>query len=103
AGSLELIYPSGHTGFQENAGIRIQGGAFRRFDLTLKKSFRVVFREEYGSGMLEFPLFGEDAAQEFNNFILRANSNDAWPYAGDKTTYVRDTWAMDTVRAMGNY
>ena len=28
AGSLELIYPTGQTGFQANAGFRIQGGAF---------------------------------------------------------------------------
>ena len=48
AGSIELIYPNGQAGFQANAGFRIQGGAFRRFDLTLKKSFRVIFRERYG-------------------------------------------------------
>ncbi|MBP7053782.1 MAG: CotH kinase family protein [Phycisphaerae bacterium] len=100
--SLELIYPDGAEGFQENAGIRIQGGAFRRFDLTLKKSFRLVFREEYGAAQLGYPLFGSDAAQEFDNFILRANSNDAWPYGGGSAVYVRDAFAMDTVRAMGN-
>jgi len=100
--SLELIYPDGHEGFQENAGIRIQGGAFRRFDLTLKKSFRMVFREEYGASKLDYPLFGPDATDEFDNFILRANSNDAWPYGGGNALYVRDAFAMDTVRAMGN-
>jgi hypothetical protein len=100
-GSLELIYPQGETGFQVNAGFRIQGGAFRRFDLTLKKSFRVVFREEYGAGRLHYPLFGPDAAQEFNNFVLRANSNDAWPYNGGSAVYVRDAFAWTTARAMG--
>lgn len=101
ATSLELIYPTGQTGFQANAGIRIQGGAFRRFDLTLKKSFRVVFREEYGLGRLHYPLFGPDAAEEFNDFVLRANSNDAWPYNGASATYVRDTFAVESTRAMG--
>ena len=100
--SLELIYSDGREGFQENAGIRIQGGAFRRFDLTLKKSFRMVFREEYGATKLSYPLFGPDAVDEFDNFILRANSNDAWRYGGGGALYVRDTFAMDTVRAMGN-
>jgi CotH kinase protein/Chitobiase/beta-hexosaminidase C-terminal domain/Lamin Tail Domain len=100
--SLELIYPDGREGFQENAGIRIQGGAFRRFDLTLKKSFRLVFREEYGAPKLSYPLFGPDAVDEFDNFILRANSNDAWRYGGGGALYVRDAFAMDTVRAMGN-
>ncbi|MEN6428024.1 MAG: CotH kinase family protein, partial [Phycisphaerales bacterium] len=100
--SLELIYPDGAEGFQEDAGIRIQGGAFRRFDLTLKKSFRLIFREEYGAPKLSYPLFGPDAADEFDNFILRANSNDAWRYGGGNALYIRDAFAMDTVRAMGN-
>lgn len=100
--SLELIYPDGREGFQEDAGIRIQGGAFRRFDLTLKKSFRLIFREEYGAPKLSYPLFGPDAADEFDNFILRANSNDAWRYGGGSALYIRDAFAMDTARAMGN-
>jgi hypothetical protein len=100
--SLELIYPDGREGFQENAGIRIQGGAFRRFDLTLKKSFRLVFREEYGAPKLNYPIFGPDAVDEFDNFILRANSNDAWRYGGGGALYIRDAFAMDTARAMGN-
>jgi len=100
--SLELIYPDGQDGFQENAGIRIQGGAFRRFDLTLKKSFRMVFRNEYGAPKLDYPLFGTGAAEEFDNFILRANSNDAWPYNGSGALYIRDAFAMNSIREMGN-
>ncbi len=99
--SLEMIYPDGRAGFQQDAGIRIQGGAFRRFDLTLKKSFRLIFRERYGVGMLDYPLFGEHAAEEFNNFILRANSNDAWPYGGGSAIYIRDAFAAESMRLMG--
>ena len=99
--SLELIHPDGQTGFQANAGIRIQGGAFRRFDLTLKKSFRVVFREEYGQGRLHHALFGPEAAEEFNNIVLRASSNDAWPYNGAGAVYARDAFAATTARALG--
>jgi hypothetical protein len=101
AASLELIYPDDRDGFQSNAGIRVQGGAFRRFDLTLKKSFRLIFREQYGSASLHYPLFGPQAADRFNNFVLRANSNDGWPYGGGNALYVRDAFAMDTARAMG--
>ena len=101
AASLEMIYPDGRPGFQQDAGIRIQGGAFRRFDLTLKKSFRMVFRERYGAGTLRYPLFGEHAADEFNNFILRANSNDGWPYGGPSALYVRDAFAVESMRGMG--
>ncbi len=98
--SLELIYPDGRPGFQEDAGVRIQGGAFRRFDLTFKKSFRIIFTEKYGNSILRYPLFGDNAATEFNNIVLRANSNDAWPYFGASCLYVRDAFAMETARAM---
>lgn len=101
AASLELIFPDRQPGFQENAGIRIQGGAFRRFDLSLKKSFRLVFRERYGASKLRFPLFGPEAASEFDNFILRANSNDAWRWGGANSLYVRDAFALESMRAMG--
>lgn len=99
--SLEVIQTNGQTSVQANIGLRIQGGAFRRFDLTLKKSFRVIFREEYGEGRLHYPLFGPNAAEEFNNFVLRANSNDAWPYNGGSAVYVRDTFANESALAMG--
>jgi hypothetical protein len=46
-------------------------------------------------------LFGPDAAEEFNNFILRANSNDAWPYDGGSAVYVRNAFADESLRAMG--
>lgn len=99
--SIEWLNPDNQPGFQEDAGIRIQGGAFRRFDLTLKKSFRVVFRDQYGSPRLKFSLFGTNATDRFDNFVLRANSNDAWPYAGGAAVYVRDAFAMETARALG--
>jgi hypothetical protein len=99
--SVELIRPGRQDGFQVNAGVRIQGGAFRRFDLTLKKSFRLAFRDEYGAAKLRYPLFGADATDKFDNIVLRANSNDAWPYASGSVLYVRDAFAMETVRSMG--
>ncbi len=100
--SVELIYPEGgRKGFQENAGLRIQGGAFRKFNLTLKKSFRLVFRGQYGASQLDFPLFGPDATDSFDNVVLRANGNDGWPYGGAQALYMRDAFAMETARAMG--
>ncbi|MDC0258546.1 CotH kinase family protein, partial [bacterium] len=69
--SLELVDPADPTGagnFQQNCAIRIQGGAFRSFGLTRKKSFRVLFKTQFGTsdqptggqGSLKFPLFGTD-------------------------------------------
>ena len=99
--SIEWIDPNREEGFQINAGIRIQGGAFRRFDLSLKKSFRLIFRDQYGAGKLNYPLFGPDAANSFDNVVLRANGNDAWRYAADRALYIRDAFAMQTARDMG--
>ena len=99
--SIEWIDPNHPERFQINAGIRIQGGAFRRFDLSLKKSFRLIFRDQYGAGKLNYPLFGPDAAGSFDNVVLRANGNDAWRYAADRALYIRDAFAMQTARDMG--
>jgi hypothetical protein len=101
AASIEFLDPGNQDEFQENAGVCIQGGAFRGFDLTLKKSFRVIFREKYGNSTLHYRLFGDEATAHFNTFTLRAGANDAWPYDGSGAVYVRDAFAMDSARAMG--
>jgi hypothetical protein len=55
--SVELIDPSGvGSGFQLNAGIRIQGGA-GRWEFMPKHSFRLFFRDKYGASKLKYPLF----------------------------------------------
>jgi hypothetical protein len=101
--SLELIDPNGEKGFHIDAGLRIQGGAFRSFGLTKKKSFRLFFRQAYGHGKLRFPFFGAQAADAFDTLVLRANNNDGWQWgdAGAQPLYIRDAFALDTARAMG--
>jgi hypothetical protein len=99
--SIEFLDPANQEELQENAGVCIQGGAFRRFDLTLKKSLRVIFSEKYGTSSLHYPLFGTEATDRFDTFTLRAGANDAWPYFGSGAVYVRDAFAMDSARAMG--
>ena len=98
---MEWLDPVRAEGFQIDTGIKIQGGAFRNFGLTLKKSFRLMFKDPYGPTKLEFPVFGESATDRFDNLVLRANGNDAWPYAGGSALYLRDAFAMETARAMG--
>jgi len=114
--SLELVDPddpSGDSNFQQNCAIRIQGGAFRNFGLTRKKSFRVLFKSEYGNsnqptggpGSLKFPLFGTEpgVAQEFQTLIFRMESNDGWQWsgAGDQPQYARDEFGRRTQLALG--
>jgi hypothetical protein len=101
--SVELIHPDGTEGFQIDSGIRIQGGAFRSYGLTKKKSFRLLFKTTYGPGSLDYPLFGSDAVDEFQTLTLRMESNDGWQWgdAGGQPQYARDEFLRRTHLAMG--
>ncbi|MGB0326036.1 MAG: lamin tail domain-containing protein [Akkermansiaceae bacterium] len=114
--SLELIDPddpSGEGNFQQYCAIRIQGGAFRSFGLTRKKSFRVIFKSQFGTsnqptggeGSLKFPLFGEEpgVAQEFQTLTFRMESNDGWQWsgAGGQPQYARDEFGRRVQLALG--
>jgi hypothetical protein len=99
--SLELIYPDGTDGFQEQAGLRIRGG-FSRAPDDPKHSFRLFFREEYGARRLNFPIFGPGAASSFDKFDLRCTQDASWAYSGDVNgTFMPDTFARDTQGALG--
>ncbi len=101
--SVELLYPHGGAGFQTDAGVRIQGGAFRSHSLTKKHSLRLLFKRIYGASKLAYALFGPGAPDRFDTITLRANSNDGWQWdaAGAKPVYVRDSFGRETVLAMG--
>jgi hypothetical protein len=104
--SVELIYPDGSEGFQVNCGVRIYGG-MGRAPWAKKHTFRLLFKSEYGPTELEYPLFGDEAADTFNTLILRANFNDGWHMLWDhwklqRVQLVRDEWARATQIAMGS-
>lgn len=102
--SLELIHPDGSQGFQIDAGLKIQGGAFRSFGLTKKKSFRFKFQKQYGDAKLNYPLFGEGATDSFDTITLRMEANDGWQWSnGDNTNrlYSRDEFGRRTQLEMG--
>ncbi|MGB2806995.1 MAG: lamin tail domain-containing protein, partial [Sedimentisphaerales bacterium] len=103
-GSVELIYPNGSEGFQVDCGVRIYGGAFRdNWSLTRKKTFRLLFKGIYGPTKLRYPLFGEDAADEFDTIILRGGANDAWNGWGkENTQYIVDEFMRRTQLALGH-
>ncbi|MHC4744105.1 MAG: FN3 associated domain-containing protein, partial [Planctomycetota bacterium] len=91
--SVEYFFPDGTTGFQVNAGLRIYGGnPFRGMNLTRKKSFRLLFKRQYGPTKLNYRLFDSpDAASRFDTIVLRAGSNDGWNNWGDADTqYIVD-------------
>ncbi len=105
AASIELVDTNGATEFQENAGLRIQGGYFRQANVTQKHSLRVLFKSIYGVGKLRQKLFkAEDAVTEFDGFVLRAGANDgyAWDAARDTEQFTRDQFGRELHQAMGH-
>ncbi len=100
--SVELIYPDGKDGFQINAGIRVRGG-FSRSTNNSKHALRLFFRNEYGEPKLNYPVFGEDAAQSFDGFDLRTFQNYSWSFQGDsRGIFLRDQYNRDLQLAMGH-
>ena len=99
--SLELLYPSGSPGFQENGGLRIRGN-FSRATNNAKHSFRMFFRERYGAGKLNFPIFGTTGADKQDVVDLRTSQDFSWAYlASPDATFVTDSFARDLMGAMG--
>ena len=103
-GSIELIYPDGTPGFQVNCGVRMQGGYFRTPSASPKHSFRLLFKAAYGPSKLRHPLFGPNAAEEFDTIVLRAGANDGYAWSGNEQNaqYTRDQFMRDLQRAAGH-
>ncbi|MBI9016809.1 MAG: lamin tail domain-containing protein [Phycisphaerae bacterium] len=99
--SIELINPDGSEGFQSNAGIRIRGG-FSRSNSNPKHAFRLFFRDEYGNSKLNYPLFGDEGADEFQKLDLRTAQNYSWSFQNDnRNTFLREIFSRDIQRDMG--
>lgn len=100
--SFELLYPDGRQAVKAAAGVRIQGGFFRTHFATRKHSFRILFREQYGPGRLNEPVFGAKAAGEFDTLVLRSGANDgyAWQFAAAQPLYIRDSFIRQSLRDM---
>jgi len=99
--SVEMIYPDGTPGFQEDGGLSNFGGRFTNFP---KKSFRIAFRSEFGTTSLEHPIFdGFDypnfqPAEEFEVINLRSGSHDM----AARGAYMSNRFTDDTMLEMGN-
>jgi hypothetical protein len=101
ASSIEMIFPDGTKGFQENAGLSNYGGRFTNFN---KKSFRVAFRSEFGKTKLNYPIFdGFDypnfpPTEKFDAIDLRSGSHDMV----SRGAYMSNRFIDDTLMEMGN-
>lgn len=106
--SLELILPPGvenpdglTEGFQQDGGLRVRGG-FSRSDSNPKHALRMLFKREYGSSRLEFPLFGDEGDDEFEAIDFRTSQNYSWAFQNDsRNTFLREVFARDSQRDMG--
>ncbi|MBN2474798.1 MAG: lamin tail domain-containing protein [Pirellulales bacterium] len=110
--SLELIYPPNASGagfpdgaddgFQIDAGVRIRGG-YSRTTTNPKHAFRFFFRREYGDAKLNYPLFGDEGADQFDKVDLRTSQNYSWAFGGPaNNTMVREVTARDLQGETGN-
>ena len=92
----------GHGEFGELCGLRLRGGASRQ-DNSVKHSFRVFFRQDYGGGKLSYRLFGPDGAGDYDTFDLRGSQNYSWSGSptGGEETLVRDPFCRSLMGAMG--
>ncbi len=100
--SVEFLRTDGVDGFHVNAGLRIRGG-FSRSTGNPKHAFRLFFREEYGDANLNYPLFGDNGTDKFNNLDLRTFQNYSWSFQGDSAgVFIRDVFSRDTQLAMGH-
>ncbi len=74
AASVSLFETDG-TGFSSKCGISIFGAYSRGSE---KKAFSLHFRDYYGAGSLEYPLFGDAGLDSYEAFILRCSGQDAF-------------------------
>ena len=99
---VEQIDPKdASNGFSTAAGIRIRG-AFSRKPQYPKHSLRLFFRNDYGDGPLEFPLFGDEGASKFKKVDLRTSQNYAWANGDSGDTFVHEVFSRDSQRDMGD-
>lgn len=64
---------TGRPGFQTAAGVRIHGQISRTYE---KKSFRLYFRNRYGDGRLDYPLWPDSDVSSFNRLVVHNGGQD---------------------------
>lgn len=69
------LFEKDGVAFSQAAGISIHGAYSRALSV---KGFAIAFRDSYGKGYLDFPLFGEDGLDRFESFVLRASGQDVF-------------------------
>ena len=100
AASVEVLWPDGTEGVQENCGMVRYGGAWTTFS---KKNYRLKFSEQYGSRKLKAPLFsgmdrGFPATDSFDELELGGGSHDM----NQRGFYMSARFVEDSMLDMGS-
>jgi len=113
--SVEFFDPATSLQFQLQAGIRLAGGTSTQPWKMDKLSMRLKFTGRFGTTKLRFPVFGDQATEEFDTLVLDARMNNSWAYGGgvgvsrpgmgqrDLAQYTRDQYVCDIHNAMGGF
>ncbi len=104
--SVELIGGPQQHDLTIDCAITLHGGHGRLPEKNPKHSFRLKFKSDYGPAKLDYPLFGPDGAQSFNQLILRTFFGNAWQHwkedGRQRAQYTRDLWARRMQHQMGH-
>ncbi len=109
-GSMELLFPDGsESSSQLDCGIQIQGGSSRSQSKNFKHSFRLSFKDDYGTSKLSRKLYLDSPVTDFDTFVIDGGSNYTWDYVGasnptdqrQRAQQVRDAYTSDLLNAMG--
>ncbi|MHC1766513.1 MAG: lamin tail domain-containing protein [Verrucomicrobiia bacterium] len=101
--SVELIYPE-----EPNRNLQVNAGLVPHSWAELKRAFRIILRNDYGSPELETDLFrnapwnGPTTTDRFRRVVLRAGTNRSFAtfWNPDDTCYTRDEWARASQAVM---
>ena len=104
--SVELFGGAQGHDLSVDCGVRLHGGHGRLAEKNPKHSFRLVFKKQYGPGSLEYPLFGSDEPDKFNQLVVRCHFGNSWQHWSEanrqKAQYTRDVWARRMQRRLGH-
>lgn len=84
---------------ESNAGLKIQGGSSVYMS---KKSFRLIFKDVFGNGEINYPFFGADYISSFKRLVLKAGYDDDITFESSQAgTLLRDALSIELWKAIG--
>jgi len=103
--SIELFGGPQQHDMSATCGLRLHGGHGRLAEKNPKHSFRLVFKEKYGTKSLKYKLFDDEKLGKYDQLVLRCHFGNAWQHWGEsnrqQAQYTRDVWARRMQRKIG--